>query len=246
MIMVSRWLSTPVWLAVVAGALLFGPETGSAQFRGGFGRGFTGVPVYFPYSSPYANPYYNPYGMGYAPYSPGFYYPWSYLGNPYASGAYSAPQYSATIPSYLLNPSLRTNRSVSTPPLGRVKTEEFFRKKDKAQVAEAPDDRGPAVRSGEDVARIDVKVPAGGRVWVNGIETRAKGDTQSFVTPPLPRGKKHSYVVRARWRAGSTVDTTEIRRIKVQPGDHVTVDFTRREEANRVQITHRSGAGRAK
>ena len=66
------------------------------------------------------------------------------------------------------------------------------------------------------------------RLWVEDQQTDSGGATRQFVSPPLEEGR-YVYTFQAEWldNNGRTVDQT--RQVRVQPGDRVTVDFTRPE-----------------
>jgi uncharacterized protein (TIGR03000 family) len=61
-------------------------------------------------------------------------------------------------------------------------------------------------------------------LWFNGAATTQRGMERSFATPPLDSNSSYSYTVRARWMEnGQTVERE--RRVNVQPGQSVAVDF---------------------
>jgi uncharacterized protein (TIGR03000 family) len=68
-------------------------------------------------------------------------------------------------------------------------------------------------------------VPADADVWFDGFHTHQQGTTRSFVTPLLTPGKSFFYDIRARWtnNQGQAVERT--RKVTVQAGQNVTVDF---------------------
>jgi len=73
-------------------------------------------------------------------------------------------------------------------------------------------------------ARVTVILPEGARVFVNDVALTVKGK-QTFETPKLEKGKSFYYTVKAELpRAGRTV--TETKRVSVEAGKTVTVDFT--------------------
>jgi uncharacterized protein (TIGR03000 family) len=72
-------------------------------------------------------------------------------------------------------------------------------------------------------AYIVVRVPAGARVLVDGRPTRQNGPRRTFRSPPLEPGEQYYYEVTVR-RPGQAGQT---RRVVVQAGGRVTVDFTR-------------------
>jgi len=77
------------------------------------------------------------------------------------------------------------------------------------------------------VANIEITVPAGAEVWIDGLPTRQTGAARSFITPPLERGKTYGYDLHVRWTApdGLVVDVT--RPIQVQAGRQTMVGFTK-------------------
>ena len=78
------------------------------------------------------------------------------------------------------------------------------------------------------MARIVVPAPDA-QVWVEGQEMSPSGTTRLFYSPPLEDGS-YTYTFRARWsQDGNEVDQT--RRVRVHPGDRITVDFSSRPES---------------
>jgi uncharacterized protein (TIGR03000 family) len=78
-----------------------------------------------------------------------------------------------------------------------------------------------------DVAMIEVIVPdPDARVWVQDRETTSRGYERTYNSPPLEPGYEYTYTVRAVWRENGETMTAE-RRVPVDPGSRVTVDFTR-------------------
>jgi uncharacterized protein (TIGR03000 family) len=76
-----------------------------------------------------------------------------------------------------------------------------------------------------DTARITVKLPADGRVIVDGIAFTTKDGTRTFETPKLEPGRSYYYTLRAEVdRDGKT--QTEDKRVVVEAGKEVRVDFT--------------------
>jgi len=92
-----------------------------------------------------------------------------------------------------------------------------------------PPPKRPAVTAA-DIAEIQVRVPAGAKVWFDGVESTLVGTQRDFATPPMPRGLFTTYEIRARWtEAGREIEQT--RRLPVRAGGSYVVDFTVAEEA---------------
>lgn len=80
------------------------------------------------------------------------------------------------------------------------------------------------VPDGPDVARIDVRVPTDAEVWIEGAATTQTGPERHFVSPPLLRGRRYAYQLRARWTEdGQPVEQTED--LVVRAGDHASARF---------------------
>jgi uncharacterized protein (TIGR03000 family) len=75
-------------------------------------------------------------------------------------------------------------------------------------------------------AYIRVRVPAGAQVFFDDNPTAQMGTDRLFVTPPLDRGERYSYVVSARWMEGGK-ERRESRTVPVAPGQTAAVDFAR-------------------
>ena len=75
------------------------------------------------------------------------------------------------------------------------------------------------------VATMNVRVPAGADVWVEGSKTGQSGTNRTYISPHLEPGLGYNYEIRARWtEAGKPVEAT--RQIKVHAGDTVDVDIS--------------------
>lgn len=80
------------------------------------------------------------------------------------------------------------------------------------------------VPGGPDVARIDVQVPADAEVWIEDAPTAQTGPERHFVSPPLLRGRRYAYQLRARWTEnGKAVEQT--RDLVVRAGEHAAARF---------------------
>ena len=83
-------------------------------------------------------------------------------------------------------------------------------------------DFGDLVPAGR-VARVTVVLPKGRTLTVNGQAMPVAGTRQTFETPTLVKGKKYTYVMKASDGAGDTI----LRKVRVEAGKAVTVDFTK-------------------
>lgn len=219
---------TCVTIALAAASLLMAGSDASAQFgfglggyRGGMflgvGRGYYGYP--YSYSSFGGYPYYRS-GWGY-PYSYGWSYPYGsglgYYGSsyymPYTSsmpGYYSTPYYTSSTPYYYTTPYYSSYPSsyYSSP-----------------SIALQPTGYRDASYHDPNVVHLTVNVPnPDAQVWFDDAPTMQRGMERFFHTPSLQQGG--TYTIKARWIDGSrTVD--QQRRVQVQPGQSVTVDFRR-------------------
>jgi uncharacterized protein (TIGR03000 family) len=73
-------------------------------------------------------------------------------------------------------------------------------------------------------ARVTINVPENARVYVNDRPLALASGTHTINTPPLEKGKPHTYVFKAEvTRNGETVADTQ--RIFVESGQSVTVQF---------------------
>jgi len=77
-------------------------------------------------------------------------------------------------------------------------------------------------------AKVTVLLPEGAKLTVNGV-VYGSGARQSFDTPKLAKGKRYFYTVEAERKQGGRA-VTEKRRITVEAGKAVTVDFTASKE----------------
>jgi uncharacterized protein (TIGR03000 family) len=73
-------------------------------------------------------------------------------------------------------------------------------------------------------AAIAVAVPAGAEVWFDDDKTKQTGTERFFQSPPLPPGRDHIYVVRARWTEGGK-SFEQMQAVRIQAGNSVSVRF---------------------
>lgn len=81
------------------------------------------------------------------------------------------------------------------------------------------------VPSHPNAAALDVKVPDGAQLLVQGQPTRQKGTERFFESPPLERGKTYAYKIKAVWtnRDGEKVERQQT--VQVRAGIHVALDL---------------------
>ena len=74
-------------------------------------------------------------------------------------------------------------------------------------------------------AVIRLNVPANAEVFLSGEKTKQRGESRSYVTPPLEAGRKYAYHIKVRWTdaAGKIVEREE--RTPVHPDDRLHFDF---------------------
>ena len=80
----------------------------------------------------------------------------------------------------------------------------------------------------DDTVHVRVMVPANAEVWFDDNPTQQRGSIREFLTPPLTPGLQSTYEIRARWREGNH-DMTQTRKVSIQAGQTVTVDFIKGE-----------------
>jgi uncharacterized protein (TIGR03000 family) len=96
-----------------------------------------------------------------------------------------------------------------------------------ASLFERPEKSRPVV--------VTIRVPApDAEVWFDGQRTQVEGTERVFESPALQPGK-YAYQIRAKWRQDGR-DMEETRTVQVQPGERVTVDFTRPNKEKRYRV----------
>lgn len=74
-------------------------------------------------------------------------------------------------------------------------------------------------------AKITVKVPANGTLYIDGKKNDKTGTERQFTTPPLPAGKEFSYAMKLEMtRNGQQEEVTQ--KVAFRAGEIVLVDFT--------------------
>jgi uncharacterized protein (TIGR03000 family) len=203
----------PLGLGLLAGlVLLVVAGTSEAQYRGLRGRAY-GRPVVTPDHMPgwdwWRTYPWSPYNYGRNPYNP-IVYP--YVAPYPVYSPYPMP-YGYGMPPYSYGQNM--------PAAGA----------DSSSNVLVPDPTGRGTKPPPDAAVIQLSIPDRfGDVWFDGIKTSSIGTTRYYVTPDLPGDKALTYAVTARFsRDGESV--SEERKVRVAPGQTVTVDFTKPEKA---------------
>jgi len=190
----------PAKVAVLAlGLLVASAQTSEAQVRvfvGGGGGGYHGGTRWgVSIGSPYYQGGYYRGGYGY-----GLPYGSNYGYAPY----YASPSYYYASPSYYYT----APATVYAPPVTRYQS--YY-----PPVAYQPDN----------TAIIEVVVPAGAQLWIDGNSTAQTGTVRYFTTPPLTPGQTFTYDVRATWTDSSAGPVTQQRTVQVQAGQQSAVNF---------------------
>jgi uncharacterized protein (TIGR03000 family) len=112
------------------------------------------------------------------------------------------------------------------------------------QKQQKPEKLPDPVPADESVSRIQVTLPAGATLSVNGTVTRKTGAVRDFHSPELEPGKAYIYTFKARWKEdGRMVEQT--RTIQVRANDKKKLTFTSpimeaglpKGEANRSSVS---------
>jgi len=86
----------------------------------------------------------------------------------------------------------------------------------------------PIAYQPDNTATIEVVVPAGAQLWIDGNSTSQTGTVRYFTTPPLTPGQTFTYDVRASWPDSSGAPATQQRTVQVQAGQQSVVNFIAR------------------
>jgi uncharacterized protein (TIGR03000 family) len=82
-----------------------------------------------------------------------------------------------------------------------------------------------AVRANDNTALIEVRVPAGAKVWFDDHLTVQTGEARYFTTPELQPGRSFKYQVRASWIDDTGLAVTKTREVSVEAGKRTVVGF---------------------
>jgi len=80
-------------------------------------------------------------------------------------------------------------------------------------------------------AQVEVRLPDNAELWFEGQRLDKMGTVRTFHTPPLERGQKYAYEVRARWKEGGKM-VERTCRVVVRAGQRSTLDILEDEEAS--------------
>ena len=88
-----------------------------------------------------------------------------------------------------------------------------------------------AAPSGENmdpnVANVEVRLPADATLWILGQKSDTAGEVRHFYSPPLKAGETYTYELRALWTDANGQTHDQTRKVDVQAGSWIGVDFTR-------------------
>ena len=97
----------------------------------------------------------------------------------------------------------------------------------------------PAPTVATQLANITVLVPEGNaQVWFDNSPTNQQGMERLFHSPPLAPNQTFAYTIKARWTENGQAVSQE-RRVNVQTGQNVTVNFRERVRENVSPTTPR-------
>jgi len=89
--------------------------------------------------------------------------------------------------------------------------------------------------AGEKRAILKVLVPDAPtttELEVSGLKTKQTGSVRTFHTPPLPTGKKYSYVVKATIEPNNYTKIIRTRKVVFEAGQSVTLDMRKEDKVN--------------
>lgn len=67
---------------------------------------------------------------------------------------------------------------------------------------------------------LRLQVPADAKVWIDGTPTTSRGESRSYLSPPLNAGQNYTYQIRVQTSAGE-----QNRTVPVRSGDRINLDF---------------------
>jgi carbonic anhydrase len=80
---------------------------------------------------------------------------------------------------------------------------------------------------GKKIGRLEVVVPtADARLWIDGVESPARGQSRAYETPPLPTDRELQYLVKVSW-IDKGREVTREKTVTLKRGATVNVDFTK-------------------
>jgi len=94
-------------------------------------------------------------------------------------------------------------------------------------------------------AWIEIQVPSNAEIWFEGDRTMQTGTQRQFVSPPLDRGRKFTYDVRARWTDGNGKVVDRTQKVKVEADRRTFVDFQTATPADQGKATNSVDPGKA-
>lgn len=79
-------------------------------------------------------------------------------------------------------------------------------------------------RAAKQPAIVIVRLPAAAELFIGGFQSKRHTALREFDTPPLARGKKFSYLLKAVWKDG-VKEVTHVRTIFVKAGETTEIDL---------------------
>jgi uncharacterized protein (TIGR03000 family) len=178
-------------------------------FYGGYGYGGGGY-----YGSPFGYG-----GYGYPSYGYGNYPSYGYSYSPYVGSYAYSPSYYSSTPYYYSSPMYYGTSTAYSMPYTTNQSSFYYSPGSTSNGY----DQG---YQGDNTASIEVMVPAGAQLWIDGNQTQQSGPVRWFTTPPLSsEGKTSSYEVKATWKGQDGTDITRTRTVYVAPNQRSFVNF---------------------
>lgn len=99
----------------------------------------------------------------------------------------------------------------------------------------APAPAGPSSSTADETApaRLTIELPAGAKLYVDGMPTTLHGATRQFHTPALPKGQAFFYELKAEITIDGKTEV-EQKRVVVRAGETITAEFPRLLTLGRV------------
>jgi uncharacterized protein (TIGR03000 family) len=73
---------------------------------------------------------------------------------------------------------------------------------------------------------VEVRIPAGAEIVIEGQKTTQTGSRRLFVSPPVAPGQNYTYEMQAKWMENGR-EVTQSRKVPVRAGQRVMVDLTK-------------------
>jgi len=87
-----------------------------------------------------------------------------------------------------------------------------------------PTPPAPSADQDTGAARIEMHVPAGAQVWIEGKKMTSTGDVRRFVSPRLTPGQAYTYDIRVSWNENGR-EVRKDRQVTLRAGDQQKIEF---------------------